>query len=151
MYAGRLVEGGPAEDVTQAPIHPYTRLLLSAAPDPDVLDRGPFTPGIASQPTELADACRPQPSDPRRAYSADAGRASPGRSGPGPEAPARIELENGHWALCWSPDEVSQSGVPEASLAAAASDAWATRGLMGPVPGTDAELPQDIESNRDRE
>jgi peptide/nickel transport system ATP-binding protein len=34
MYAGQLVEGGPAETVMQAPKHPYTQLLLSAAPDP---------------------------------------------------------------------------------------------------------------------
>ncbi|HEY1351374.1 MAG TPA: ABC transporter ATP-binding protein [Ktedonobacteraceae bacterium] len=35
MYAGQLVEGGPGEEVTQEPRHPYTRLLLSAAPDPE--------------------------------------------------------------------------------------------------------------------
>jgi peptide/nickel transport system ATP-binding protein len=35
MYAGQVVEQGPIEDVLQSPKHPYTRLLLSAAPDPD--------------------------------------------------------------------------------------------------------------------
>ena len=35
MYRGRLVEGGPAEAVTQQSVHPYTRLLLDSAPDPD--------------------------------------------------------------------------------------------------------------------
>jgi len=35
MYAGRIVESGPAERVTDEPSHPYTQLLLSAAPDPD--------------------------------------------------------------------------------------------------------------------
>ena len=34
MYAGRVVESGPARQVTDEPSHPYTRLLLSAAPDP---------------------------------------------------------------------------------------------------------------------
>jgi peptide/nickel transport system ATP-binding protein len=34
MYAGRLVEVGPADVVLQAPSHPYTQLLLSAVPDP---------------------------------------------------------------------------------------------------------------------
>jgi peptide/nickel transport system ATP-binding protein len=34
MYAGHLVEEGPAEDVVQRPKHPYTQLLLSAVPDP---------------------------------------------------------------------------------------------------------------------
>jgi peptide/nickel transport system ATP-binding protein len=34
MYAGHVVEVGPTEDVLHRPVHPYTRLLLSAVPDP---------------------------------------------------------------------------------------------------------------------
>ena len=34
MYGGQIVEQGPTEDVLQDPLHPYTRLLLSAVPDP---------------------------------------------------------------------------------------------------------------------
>ncbi|HZS90082.1 MAG TPA: ABC transporter ATP-binding protein [Chloroflexota bacterium] len=34
MYAGHLVESGPAEAVLAHPRHPYTRLLLAAVPDP---------------------------------------------------------------------------------------------------------------------
>lgn len=34
MYAGHIVESGPTEDVLANPRHPYTELLLSAAPDP---------------------------------------------------------------------------------------------------------------------
>ena len=34
MYAGQVVESGPAVQVTDSPAHPYTQLLLSAAPDP---------------------------------------------------------------------------------------------------------------------
>jgi oligopeptide/dipeptide ABC transporter ATP-binding protein len=34
MYAGHIVETGPAEDVLSRPRHPYTELLLAAAPDP---------------------------------------------------------------------------------------------------------------------
>jgi peptide/nickel transport system ATP-binding protein len=45
MYAGEIVERGPAEDVTQQPAHPYTQLLVASAPDPDnlgsVLRAGP--------------------------------------------------------------------------------------------------------------
>jgi peptide/nickel transport system ATP-binding protein len=35
MYAGQIVEQGAAEDVVSNPLHPYTRLLVDSAPDPD--------------------------------------------------------------------------------------------------------------------
>jgi len=35
LYAGHVVESGPAECVINAPSHPYTEALLSAAPVPD--------------------------------------------------------------------------------------------------------------------
>jgi oligopeptide/dipeptide ABC transporter ATP-binding protein len=39
MYAGRVAESGPTDAVLHRPVHPYTRLLLSAVPDP----RAPIT------------------------------------------------------------------------------------------------------------
>jgi peptide/nickel transport system ATP-binding protein len=51
MYAGQIVEGGPSEEVIQRPLHPYTRLLLSAAPDPDRMGTG-----LAVQQTAGANA-----------------------------------------------------------------------------------------------
>jgi oligopeptide transport system ATP-binding protein len=35
MYLGRLVEMGPATEVVERPLHPYTRALVSAIPVPD--------------------------------------------------------------------------------------------------------------------
>ena len=35
LYNGHMVEWGDVEDVIQSPRHPYTRLLISAAPDPE--------------------------------------------------------------------------------------------------------------------
>ncbi len=35
MYAGQMVEGGPSDEVIQRPKHPYTQLLIAAAPDPE--------------------------------------------------------------------------------------------------------------------
>jgi peptide/nickel transport system ATP-binding protein len=34
MYAGRMVEGAESDELIQHPAHPYTKLLLSAVPDP---------------------------------------------------------------------------------------------------------------------
>jgi peptide/nickel transport system ATP-binding protein len=39
MNAGRIVERGPAEEVTQNPTHEYTQLLIASAPDPDTFAR----------------------------------------------------------------------------------------------------------------
>lgn len=37
MYAGRVVETGDSESITQQPAHPYTQLLVRSAPDPENL------------------------------------------------------------------------------------------------------------------
>jgi peptide/nickel transport system ATP-binding protein len=54
MYAGQAVESGPAVQVTDFPAHPYTQLLLTAAPDPErttpVALRGRGTPPSAVTP-----------------------------------------------------------------------------------------------------
>ena len=34
MYAGHMVEGGLSQVIMEEPLHPYTRLLLAAVPDP---------------------------------------------------------------------------------------------------------------------
>ena len=41
MNAGRIVERGPAEEVTQRPTHPYTQLLIASSPDPDTFTAPP--------------------------------------------------------------------------------------------------------------
>jgi peptide/nickel transport system ATP-binding protein len=35
MYLGKLMEKGPAEKIVFEPLHPYTKALISAVPDPD--------------------------------------------------------------------------------------------------------------------
>jgi dipeptide transport system ATP-binding protein len=39
MYCGRPVERGPKENVFDAPLHPYTRMLLAATPSLDAAQR----------------------------------------------------------------------------------------------------------------
>jgi peptide/nickel transport system ATP-binding protein len=93
MYAGQLVEGGSSEEVTQAPSHPYTRLLLSAAPDPERLKAGGpqkldargEIPSLITPPS----GCRFHPRCP---HAMEICRQ---------RFPRRTELGGGHWTHCF--------------------------------------------------
>ena len=56
MYAGRIIEEGPAEKVLRRPSHPYTQGLLVASPR---LERGQMKPipGSVPQLTALPPGC----------------------------------------------------------------------------------------------
>jgi oligopeptide/dipeptide ABC transporter ATP-binding protein len=60
MYAGRIVEQGPAPEVLAAPRHPYTQGLLNASP---TLERGKLSPipGAVPQLTALPPGCAFEP------------------------------------------------------------------------------------------
>jgi peptide/nickel transport system ATP-binding protein len=60
MYAGQIVEQGPAERVLQSPLHPYTRLLLASVPDPavPVRERIEVRKGVASAAIDPPAGCR---------------------------------------------------------------------------------------------
>lgn len=122
MYAGQMVEGGPTEEVIQRPRHPYTQLLLSAAPDPDVMGhraavqaRSQANGQLAakkdngSQVGELHGASQPTVSvrgEPPSLIHPPAGCRFHTRC---PHAmpvcsqarPARTDLGNGHWTYCF--------------------------------------------------
>jgi peptide/nickel transport system ATP-binding protein len=60
MYAGQIVEQGPAESVLQSPLHPYTQLLLASVPDPaaGARERIAVRKGVASAAVDPAAGCR---------------------------------------------------------------------------------------------
>ena len=61
MYAGQIVERGPIEDVLASPLHPYTRLLLAAVPDPAKrlhADRIQERKGLAAAAVDPPEGCR---------------------------------------------------------------------------------------------
>jgi len=60
MYAGRIIEQGPAQEVLARPLHPYTQGLLKASP---TLERGALTPipGAVPQLTALPPGCAFEP------------------------------------------------------------------------------------------
>ncbi len=99
MYAGRMVEGGDSETITQRPAHPYTRLLIESAPDPDRIAGGgdpaetPAERG-SGEPPSLIDppsGCRFHPRCPVAMARCET------------ELPPRFDVGDapGHWAACW--------------------------------------------------
>jgi peptide/nickel transport system ATP-binding protein len=61
MYAGQIVESGPIEKVLADPLHPYTRLLLAAVPDPAKRLRTEHIEprkGVASAAVDPQEGCR---------------------------------------------------------------------------------------------
>jgi peptide/nickel transport system ATP-binding protein len=60
MYAGELVETGPASDVFGTPLHPYTRGLLRCIPQPGKTERGAelgTIPGIVPSLVGKVEGC----------------------------------------------------------------------------------------------
>jgi peptide/nickel transport system ATP-binding protein len=58
MYAGRVVESGPARSVLRAPLHPYTRGLLDSVPVRNRRgERLKQIPGMIPNPMELPPGC----------------------------------------------------------------------------------------------
>lgn len=62
IYAGEIVESGPADDIFTLPAHPYTRMLLDSVPDvTERLDDLVGIDGVAPNPRFFPAGCRFHP------------------------------------------------------------------------------------------
>jgi peptide/nickel transport system ATP-binding protein len=114
MYAGRMVEGGDSETVTQHPAHPYTRLLIDSAPDPDRIG------GLAAAPQDVAIGEPPSLIDPPAGCRFHP-RCPHVMARCRTDLPPRLEIgdQAGHWASCWLYDPRVRAGDVAAVPAAA--------------------------------
>ena len=93
MYLGQMVEKAPAEELFANPMHPYTRALLSAIPEPrlDGKRKRILLKGEITSPVNLPDECRFAK---RCDYCCEKCRASD---------PKLVEVKPGHFVACHFP------------------------------------------------
>lgn len=99
MYAGQIVEKGPTDAVLQTPLHPYTKLLLSAVPNPGK-GLSPFRSearGEVKAVIDPPDACRFVDRCPV------ATELSPCKN------PPLVEVEPDHWVRCFLYPQAQQA------------------------------------------
>jgi peptide/nickel transport system ATP-binding protein len=93
MYAGKIVEKAEVRQLIHNPLHPYTRALLAAIPDPDaenVRTLKPVPPGEPPSLVQPPSACRFHPRCPEFMKGlCDV------------EDPLEFEPHPGHFVLCW--------------------------------------------------
>lgn len=91
MYAGGIVEKALTKDLLANPLHPYTKALLSAIPEPDPENRKVIREVPPGEPPDLINppsGCRFAPRCSSRMNICN-------------EVPPEIELEKNHWVRCW--------------------------------------------------
>ena len=91
MYAGKVVEKGPAAEITEDPRHPYTQLLIASLPEVGVRFEERRLTGIAGRPPSLL---RPPTGCRFRARCPLAGEECAAE-------PPFVELAPGRHAACW--------------------------------------------------
>lgn len=106
MYAGRLVELGPKEDLLDRPRHPYSAMLLAAVPRTAKGARGKrlITAGEPPDPANLPPGCVFQA---RCKHVQDICRTEP---------PPAVNLSDRHFALCHFADELELEGISMAPI-----------------------------------
>jgi peptide/nickel transport system ATP-binding protein len=94
MYAGRIVELGPREQIFARPSHPYTRALLDAIPHVSQARALSGIPGQTPQPGNRPTGCRFHD---RCRFAVDACATTD---------PPAVEVGTDHWARCIRTEEI---------------------------------------------
>lgn len=92
MYLGKIIEYGPTKKVLQNPLHPYTRALIDAVPDPDPRNRFKkrrVVPGEPPSPINPPSGCRFHPRCPEKFKPCSL------------KEPVLKEIENSHFVACF--------------------------------------------------
>ncbi len=92
MYAGHVMERASTQEILENPLHPYTRALLTATPEPNPDNRNRFKEVPPGEPPALIDPpenCRFSPRCPRAFDKCFK------------EEPPEFEAAPGHWVKCW--------------------------------------------------
>lgn len=101
MYAGKVVEEAPTDELYARPRHPYTEALLSSVPrpDPSYRDAEIILSGEVPDPAHLPAGC---PFHPRCAYAEARCKT---------EAPPLRTIDAGHRVACLRAEELTLIGV----------------------------------------
>lgn len=92
MYAGHIVERAPTKQLLKNPLHPYTKALLEAIPDPDPENRKRYREVPPGEPPSLINpppGCRYAPRCP---FATERCKK---------EEPPEVEVEKNHFVKCW--------------------------------------------------
>lgn len=101
MYAGHLVEIGPAEEIIKRPRHPYTKALIASLPKVGVAYRERRLSGIKGTPPSLLNigaGCRFR-------------ERCPYQGGQCEKTPVREEINEEHHISCWRWKEIGSDNI----------------------------------------
>ena len=104
MYAGQVVESGSADAVVNRPQHPYTQLLVAAAPDPEQRGKRDESVTIKGEPPDLSQEIRGCPFQFRCPLVFDPCLTV---------NPAMVEVGENQWARCHLFDQSQKTVVRE--------------------------------------
>jgi peptide/nickel transport system ATP-binding protein len=128
MYAGRLAEKADTNTIVNAPLHPYTQMLLASLPAVGIRHDETTLTGIPGRPPSLTNP-------PSGCRFADRCPFAFERC---KQDPPFAEVRPGHFVACW---KVSQEYGVTAEQAAPAETAAATPATKHAVPATQEAVP----------